>query len=130
MTSFVEGAGTRRLPPIRYLRTILRRRGRRAGGATFVLRLDPGQLLLRSLRDRPLEPLAGREQPPATDEDQRSEDRDRGVVEREPREVAVPRHAGRRHRENEEHRDEGDPETCDRPDPAVVLPEVPLAGLP
>ena len=53
LSSFVEGAGARRLPPIVIRSRILRRRRRRAGRrAALELRLALRELLRRALHDR------------------------------------------------------------------------------
>ena len=55
--------------------------------------LDPLELLLGAHRDGALEPLAGRQQVPAAEQEQRATDEDGRVVERLPGEVVRPRDA-------------------------------------
>src|ERR1700750_3429910 len=85
-------------------------RSHRGAAAGLVLRLNAGELCGRALRERPLEPLASREQPPTAHEHQSADDGDGRVVEGQPCEVVVPRDSGRGDREDEQDRDEPDPE--------------------
>src|SRR6476619_4387670 len=113
------------------LRSILRRWcGHRRTGPFAEPLLDPRQLVCRTLRYRTLEPLPRREDPPAADEQQRADDRDRRVVEAQPREPVLERDPGRADGQEEQLRDDRHPDNGDRPDRLVPAAEVPFARLP
>src|SRR6478672_695634 len=91
---------------------------------------DPRKLLFGSLRDGALEPLVRRQEPPASDEQHRADNRNRCVVEAQPGEVVPERDSGRCDRHDEQHRDEAHPDDGRPSDHLVPAPEVPLARLP
>jgi hypothetical protein len=83
----------------------------RGGSAALAERaLDPFELFVGSLPDRPLEPLAGRKHVPASEEQECRAHRQDRVVEEVPVEALVPRDPGVGERKHEDHRDERDPE--------------------
>src|SRR6202022_4642170 len=97
----------------------------RCGCGALVLPFDSLELVLVALADRPLEPLPGREQVPATEEQERCAHHDHRVVEEGPGEPLVPRDPAVGGRKDEGDADESDPEDREPIDPLVVTAEVP-----
>src|SRR3954465_2838981 len=107
---------------------LARGRGGR-GGRRLEAGLDLGELLVRALPNRALEPLAGAQHVPASEEQERREDRERRVVEEVPVEVRLERNASLVGGEQENEADAEDPDDRDQVADLVVLAEVPGRAL-